>query len=1039
MTKKANSNEIVYSPKQEEALSLTKENMLVSAGAGSGKTAVLVERIIRILTQKEIPLDRILVLTFTNAGAEEFKKRIKQSLLKSENHAHKAFAVDNADITTLDAYSLKILRRYGYMHPDMQTDITNLDVGFEMVLMKQYFDEIMMEYYNNPPLALKMFAKRFLSKDDDALFKLVQSLDRQVNLQLNPDTYLEHYIETFYSDSKFEEIAKELDKYVVNTLRKIANAIKHFTCERHLKVYETFLDHYGAVLSFEDYMNNLDKFAYQTRPRKTLDEHPEDTPYAEEVKILIADLKELLNFGTKDTMYDVFMENKGHAEFVVGIYKQIRDKLRAFKKAKAAYTFSDIARSAYELVSIPEVQQELKNQYDYILIDEYQDTSDIQEQLINKIANNNVYMVGDIKQSIYGFRNANCDIFREKYAKYQKNKGGRKVDLNDNYRSRPEVLSAINAILSDIMSDEFGGANYQKDHLINHGNLTYNNFKNPKQKVGLEVINYVVPKKNDDDDVIIREKLDYEVDYIINDIEQKIHEKYQVYDKKSGLRDVRYGDFTILIAEGTNFNRIEERFVRAGIPVYVDRDEKAKENNINIAINKLLTIFVAYTKKDEPQSYEFRLAVASFLRGFVNKYSDAELLNLLKDKNWDFSRDHIISKIKKYAKTIDQLPVMEIVNRLVSEFDIYGSLNHIRDLTQNTMKLSSKLAEIENLANLGLNLEAIVNYLNEREVAGIETELKRVKLERDAVTIMTIHRSKGLEFPIVYYMELDSNFYRANRRQPLKVCPKYGFVLPEPAYKTRRSFIGFLANIYTSKETLSEKIRLLYVALTRAKELMVIIHDIKESGEKFYTFDKVNTFKTLLLQSPYYDSVRKVVTIEEVSSTMSDIDVPLKYDDKYSLHKLNYAFKQSQVLITSDDKKEVDDKVLARGTLLHRYFEEYDFDKQNLDYISEAKDRKHIRDLLTLPFFRNVTNDNIFREYEFIDEDSGKTYAIDCFINYGHKIVIIDFKLSNIDDPLYDLQVSNYAKYLAKVFNLPVEGYLVSIIKLEYREVKING
>ncbi|TAH58443.1 MAG: hypothetical protein EWM49_03510, partial [Bacillota bacterium] len=162
MKKETNKNTITFSPKQEEALSLNKENILVSAGAGSGKTAVLVERIIRILIDKEVPLERILVLTFTRPGAQEFKNRIKKSLLENKTHAHKAFAVDNADITTFDAYSLKILRKYGYLHPTMQSDITNLDANFEMVLMKQYFDEIMAEYYENPPLSLRYFATRFL-------------------------------------------------------------------------------------------------------------------------------------------------------------------------------------------------------------------------------------------------------------------------------------------------------------------------------------------------------------------------------------------------------------------------------------------------------------------------------------------------------------------------------------------------------------------------------------------------------------------------------------------------------------------------------------------------------------------------------------------------------------------------------------------------------------------------------------------------------------------------------------------------------------
>lgn len=1038
MKKETNKNTITFSPKQEEALSLNKENILVSAGAGSGKTAVLVERIIRILIDKEVPLERILVLTFTRPGAQEFKNRIKKSLLENKTHAHKAFAVDNADITTFDAYSLKILRKYGYLHPTMQSDITNLDANFEMVLMKQYFDEIMAEYYENPPLSLRYFATRFLSKDDRQLFELIKSLDQQVNLQIDPEAYLDNYLDSFYSDTKFEEIYKELDAYVVTTIRKVANAIKHFECERHLEAYETFLDHYGAILSFKDYMDNLDKFTYQRRPSGSLKEHPEDLPHAEEVKIYLNDLKEVQVFESKDRMYDVFSENKGHAAFVIEIYSQIRAKLAAYKKEKQAYTFSDIARGAFELVSIPEIQHELKNQYDYILIDEYQDTSDIQEQFINKIANNNVYMVGDIKQSIYGFRNANCDIFREKYARYRKNEGGKKIDLNDNYRSRREVLQSINAILSEIMTEEYGGANYKKEHVINSGNLKYDEFKEERQKVGLEVINYVVPKNNKenrDNNVLIRDKIDYELDYIINDIEHKIVNKYQVYENKVGMRDVRYGDFTILIAQGTKFNRIEERFIRAGIPVYVDRDEEANENNINIAINKLLTIYVAYTKSDEPKGFEFRLAVASFLRGFVNKYSDQQLFDLLKDDNWDFSGDPILARIKKLAQTTKLLPVTEIIERLITEFDVYGALYNIRDLTQNTMKLSSKLEEIENLAALGLDLEAIVNYFKEREIAGVNAALKRVKLEHDAVTIMTIHRSKGLEFPIVYYMDLESNFYQVSRSQVMKVCPKYGFILPEPSYKSQKTFIGFLSNIYTSKETLSEKIRLLYVALTRAKELMVVIHSTNEDGEPYKTFEKSSNLKQLLLQSTYYDQKRLVVEPEDTQQRLSESEHSKEVKYIYSLHEHFYKFNKKPKTYTVSEIVDVDERLLARGTLLHRYFEEYDFTTKDLNYISDERDRQHMLNLLSLPFFANANANNIFREYEFIDDGTNKTYAIDCFIIQDDKIMLFDFKLSNIYHPSYDVQVRNYAHYLQKVFKKSVEGYLISITDLKVRKV----
>ncbi|MGI6734821.1 MAG: UvrD-helicase domain-containing protein [Bacilli bacterium] len=1038
MMNKTKEDKIVFSPKQEEALSLVKENILVSAGAGSGKTAVLVERIIRILVDKEVPLDRILVLTFTKAGAQEFKNRIKKALREKPEHASKAFAVDNADITTFDAYALKILRKYGY-YADLDSDVVNLDQGLELVLMRRYFDEVMEDYYKDPPLAFRYFTKRFLSKKDDKLFELITKFDSQLKLQIDAETYLKNYIEKFYSDAKFEAIYKEFNEYVVNTIRKVAQAIKNLNCERHLQKYEAFLNKFGQILSFDDYMNNLDSFIYQNRPAGTLRDYPEDRPFANIIKEYIGDLKSIQVYESRAKMYEIFQETKKHAAFVLEIYRKIRERLAVFKNEKSAYTFSDIAYNAYRLVCIPKVQNELRNQYEYILIDEYQDTSDIQEQFIQKIANNNVYMVGDIKQSIYAFRNANCDIFREKYARYRTGKEGKKVDLNDNYRSRPEVLNAINAILNELMTEDFGGANYKREHQINQGNKKYDKFKVPNQKVGLEVINYTIPKKNKDEPLAnesIRKSFEYETEYIVRDIERKIKEKYQVLEK-DGLRDVRYGDFTILLSQGTKFDDIERRFIDAGIPVYVHRDEKASENNINIAINNLLRIYIAYTKDDEPRGYEFRLAVASFLRGFVNNYTDQALFDLLKDENWDFTSDPVLMQIKHLAQTSNHLPVSKIIDKLVTTFDIYGALFNIADLTQNNMKLLNKLEEIENLAALGLDLEEIVNYFGERERIGVEVELKRVKLEKEAVNIMTIHSSKGLEFPIVYYMDLANNFYRMERRQTLAICPKYGFILPDSALKTQKSFLGYLADIRYSIETLSERIRLLYVALTRAKELMVIIHPLEEKMDELKPFEKTNSLKNLLLQSPYYQSLIKEVEIEFLP--FKDVE-PKKGDfaTEFIIKNHGYSFESVKSDFAINEKNDVDEKVLQRGILLHRYFEEYDFETKSLDYIMTASDREHIRNLVALPLFAGVENGNIYREYEFIDDNTNKTYAIDCFVVLADKIILIDLKLANIDHPSYDLQVENYARYLKKVFRLPVNAYLLSILHLKYRKVEIN-
>jgi ATP-dependent helicase/nuclease subunit A len=184
-----NKSTLMFSAKQLEALDLSKQNMLVSAGAGSGKTAVLVERLYRIITDQNVPLDRLLVLTFTEAGAQEFKNRIKAKLAEDPQESHKAFGIDTADITTFDAYSLKILKKYGYLL-DLDANLTNLDESIEQVLIKRAFDKVMIDEYDNPSVSLKTFAKRFLMGDDFTLFKIIYAFHKTTKLVIDPESFV---------------------------------------------------------------------------------------------------------------------------------------------------------------------------------------------------------------------------------------------------------------------------------------------------------------------------------------------------------------------------------------------------------------------------------------------------------------------------------------------------------------------------------------------------------------------------------------------------------------------------------------------------------------------------------------------------------------------------------------------------------------------------------------------------------------------------------------------------------------------------------
>ncbi len=1033
-----------WSRKQLEALALDKVNMLVSAGAGSGKTAVLTERVIRIIRDKNVPLESILVLTFTDLGAKEFRDRIKKELSKDPALAPKVYAVDNADIMTFDAYALKLLKNYGY-RLNFTTDIVNIDESIEAIFIKEAFDKLLLAEYENPSPAFNDIAKRFLVRDDKVLFEMVINLLKSANLTLDPPKFLRDFIDNNYTLDNFNFLVKELDHYVVYLLRNIASQIKQLSDEKHVERYKEFLAEFGTVLTFEHYINSKDKLKKARVPNKSYENFPEDKSIGLTLRSLFDKLYYLENLISVTNMYTIFSKEREYAKYLLNLAAKIYDIVKAKKEAMNAFTFSDVARNAYALISLPDIQKELKKKYEYILVDEYQDTSDIQEDFLQQIANNNMYMVGDIKQSIYAFRNANVYIFKDKYTDFSKGKGGRLIDLNDNYRSRSEVLASINAILSEIMTEEYGGAKYKTEHVIGFGNKEYDKNFALEQEVGLKVINYCkddINKTLESMDGPERIKLtnsEIEAQIIVKDIQERIERGEKIYDsKKEKMRPLEYRDFAILVSRKNDFPTIEKTFLEVGIPIFVDDDKTDRTDVVFIALVALLQLYVSYTKEEYPNTYEYRFAVASFLRSFVNNYSDQQLLDLMGYGNTDFSSDPLLQKIKHIANTMQDYPAQEIIDTLVKTFDLYGAIYYLGDVAQNTMKLTGKLKQIENLAKLGFNVEEILNVIQFENDNDKDISLRRPRTVDNAVTLMTIYRSKGLEFPIVYYMDLTQNYYTMEKRSKFKIVAPYGISFPN--VKEKPSLNGVISEKTKFREILSERIRLLYVALTRARELMVIVHDLdKEKDLKEIPFADLKTFKEILLQSPTYREHLEIIDFTPLNlQKIKEKPTPLS-KEKIIINSPTYYFKESKNEVKLKEKFDVAPHILKMGTLLHRQIELYDFKTKKLDYVSSKEHRDHIKKIFTLPLFVNATNENVYREYSYVDDDTNETYIIDFFILGARTITLIDFKLLNIDVEEYDLQVKRYAKHLQKVFNKKVEAYLLSIINKNWRKVEVNG
>ena len=510
-----------FTEEQQRAIDLEGENILVSAGAGSGKTAVLSERVLRKVTEG-VPVNQLLILTFTKKAASEMKERIRKKLRKA-NLTKQLELLDSSFITTFDAYSMAIVKKYA----DTLNISRNLEVMDDVILSlkeDEILEEIFNEYYVNKDERFYHFLDAFTFKDDKEIKTKIKKILASLDLVLDLDSYLDSYLDNYYKKenlykylNEYLELITEKDRYLKELINDFLRMIDDKYHAKVIDIISNYLNsnNYKEIKETLDFkIPNLPKGSEEEvkNLKKTINERQEE-------------LKNLMIYD-EEADYIKSLENTyPYVSMLLEIINKLRLRVWNFKMSENAYTFLDIEKLAIKLVKeYEEVREELKNSYQEILIDEYQDTNDIQETFISYIAKNNVYMVGDIKQSIYRFRNANPMLFQEKYDNYKVHNGGTVIDLSKNFRSRREVIDTINNLFCHIMDQDIGGANYLDGHAMIFGNLTYEDKAHVDDNCDMEILTY-----NDEDKTFdTREK---EAFLIASDIKKQIASKRLVFDK----------------------------------------------------------------------------------------------------------------------------------------------------------------------------------------------------------------------------------------------------------------------------------------------------------------------------------------------------------------------------------------------------------------------------------------------------------------------------------------------------------------------------
>ena len=1005
---------------QGKAITADGSNILVSAGAGSGKTAVLSERVLRKVCDG-VDVDRILILTFTKAAAYEMMVRIRKKLI--ENHQDRQVElIDKAYITTFDSYALSIVNKYHDVLK-LNGNVKVIDGNVIEIVKGKILDKIFLEYYEKQDPLFNKLIVDFCQKNDKDLREYILNLNNKLDLKYDKIDYLNKYIDNNYSDTYINKTKEDYIKLLKDEIHKLVEYSNELDLMLDYYDFSGIFDSLEKANTYEEIQDNLN-MRLPSLHRGSSDEVKE---VKEEMADTFKKLKELVLYDL-DYYVSEYLSTKDYVKVIVDIILRLDKEIKEYKYKNNTFEFVDIFKLAIDLVNKDEIREEIANSFDEIMIDEYQDTSDLQELFISKIARNNTYMVGDIKQSIYRFRNANPEIFKNKYLDYEKEIDGIKIDLNKNFRSRGEVLHDINTIFNKVMDLPYGGAEYEKSHQMIFGNNSYIEEGKTDNNYDLDIYNYQV----EEDSIYEKfKKGEIEPFIIANDIKEKIKNKYQVFDKDTKtLHDINYSDFVILVDRSTNFNTFKEIFEYLHIPLTIYKDENISDSDEVYIIRNILRLINCV--KNDTIDDTFKYSYVSIARSYLFRYSDNDIYDIVTNNKYEDTS--IYKTIKDIVDRLELLKslMIEIKDRFNFDEKVINATNvEIRlSILEYFINLTKDLSELD------YDLDMFIDYLDNITKEELEINIPVSVGNNDSVRIMTIHKSKGLEYNICYYAMLASGFNNKEMSNKILFDNKYGIITPSYINGYADTYIKTLVKKKYISEEISEKIRLFYVGLTRCKEKMIVIASMSESESDSINKDKYRSFLDILnsVSREVEDYIIPVdldkmgISDDYKKKTKADLDkferkelVVNEYVSKVEEIDEEHFSKTIKKLLTSSEIEN-----MKFGTKIHEVFEFTDFKNPDYTKLSD-KEALYVKRFLELDLLKNVKEANVLKEYEFYTE-LGEHGIIDLMLGYNDHIDIIDYKLNNIDDPNYLKQLSGYKKYIEDKTDKKVDIYLYSIL-----------
>lgn len=1037
---------MAWTKEQQQAIDETGTNIIVSAGAGSGKTAVLTARTMRII-ESGTHINELLILTFTKAAAAEMKERIRKSLIKKSKELpeleKEVSLIDQSYITTFDSFALSIVKKYHYLL-NISNNIAISEASIIDMKKNEIIDEVFEYYYSINNEQFKKLIYDFCVKDDNDLKKCILKIANKVDSYTDREGYIKNYINVYFSEDYTNKCVEEYESILLNTIEEINKLYYKLSLYTDADYNEKLVETLSPLFNSKS-INDIYKVIGLVKLPVLRNAEEETKLIKEELNSKIKELKDTVyTYGEKEEIINNIKKTRDYTEIIINIVKEYLDRLHEYKKENEIYDFQDIALLSIKVVKEnKEVREELKNTFKEIMIDEYQDTNDIQETFISMIENNNVYMVGDIKQSIYRFRDANPYIFKNKYDNYSQHNNGVKIDLVKNFRSRREVLSNINEVFDLIMDNRVGGAEYQESHRMVYGNTSYIEEGLTNYNYDFKILEYEVPEDKS------YSKEEIEIFTIARDIEKKIKDKYQVFDKdEKVLKDISYKDFVILMDRVSEFDTYKKVFEYLGIPLTLYKDDKLNNSDDIYIIKNIIDLIVNINTNNYDSKFKYDFI--SIARSYLFELTDQEIFNYF--KNNTFKESIVYKTFKPISDNLNSKSIPELFEEIINKTNMYEKIIKVGNMDSSSIRISKLMDIASNLSNLGYDIYSFKNYLNELLDSEYDMKYSTTQSDSDSVKIMTIHKSKGLEYHICYYSGLYKQFNISDLKDRFMIDNKYGIITPYFNEGINESVIKYLVKYHYIEEEISERIRLFYVALTRAKETMILLTPKEDEIE--YEMDDNNTISVNVRRkyrsfSAIMDSIKfklnkyyETINIDDIELT-KDYLYKNKKENELSEEKINifkvipiadikqevieqkHFSKNIHELISKDIKNNID-----LGLEMHETLELIDFINPNYDIIENKFIKEKVEKLLNNDMFKNIKEANIYKEHEFIYIKDNNEYhgIIDLMMEYNDHIDIVDYKLNNIKDDNYLKQLNGYKEYIESITNKEINIYLYSII-----------